>query len=301
MTTVLWLGAHKTGTTFLQKCLDLSAEQLRDHGIHYTELGEFRQRYTRPLLQEGASEPPAAPGEFADPDRPVTLVFDENIAGLVQHAVSRDGFYPVAGQRARTITEYLDLRVDTVVLGVRRYDAFLPSMYCETLKSTKFRPFDDYLRRALAPADPHYRSADASNDGSRLVFSRLNWYLLTRRLGAAFPGAGVRVYFHEDLRGREAILLQEVLGLPASDITLLESTERAGFSGRAVDELHALAQQREVQRRDVSEVTSAYPSGAEYPTFYPWSEADSELLAELYRTHTLEILADRMIDTIPLE
>jgi hypothetical protein len=301
VTTVLWLGAHKTGTTFLQKSLDLSAEQMRSHGVNYMELDEFRRRYTRPLLYASCSDAPADPGPFVDSDLPVSLIFDENVAGLVQHVVSHNGFYPFADQRARTVVEHLQLHVDTVVLGVRRYDRFVPSVYCEALKSTRFRTFDNYLRRAFKLADEPSPAREPSIDDRRNAYSRLNWFELVRRLGAAFPGAAVHVYFHEHLRGRETLLLEKVLGVPAGDITLLQSPERTGFSARAVDELHAIARSREVQRRDVREMTASYPSGPEYEPFYPWSEADRDLLVELYRTHSDEILADPTIETIALQ
>ena len=40
---ILWLGLHKTGTTFLQKSLDLSQKALQQAAIHYVDLDEFRR------------------------------------------------------------------------------------------------------------------------------------------------------------------------------------------------------------------------------------------------------------------
>jgi hypothetical protein len=229
----------------------------------------------------------------------VGVVFDENIPGLVQHAISRRGFYPDAAVRARTVSDYLSLPVADVIFGIRRYDAFLPSVYCEALKSTRFRPFDDFLARALAPSDKPDEAAESVRDSS-LALSRLNWHELVARLAAAFPDARLRVYFHEHLRGREAWLLSEVLGIPRQEITMLEEAERRGFSGRAVDQLHEIHQQRPVARADVRRAVRAFPSGPSRPQFYPWSPRESQVLGDLYRTHVAQIRADDSLSVIDL-
>ena len=215
----LWLGVHKTGTTFLQKSLDLSQAALQDHAIKYVELAEFRRLYTRPLLHANHTEPPAPAWQVTGADRQ-RLVFDENIMALVQNTLGGEGLYPYGSGRARVMADYLGLLQPRIVLGLRSFRSFLPSLYCEALKSTAFRPFDKF---SVTP------------------WEYLSWDDLVGRLIAAFPGSEVVCYAAEGLRGRERDLLAKVTGLPPEELTLLDGQERPGFSDAAVRALEDLA------------------------------------------------------------
>lgn len=297
MKTILWLGAHKTGTTFLQKSLDLSQPALRAAGIFYMELDEFREKYGRPLLNVNAD--PTAPNEFTPDWASTALVFDENIPGYVQHALSQRGFYPDMIARSTAITEYLGLVPDEVVFGVRNYVGYLPSLYCETLKSTPFKTFDTYLARS-------FRSGVRRPSQTRPVdeldgLGRLNWAALVHRLVEHYPSARVRVYLYEHLRGREAQLLSKVLDLPADHVTLLTKLERVGFSGEAVRQLHLLNDERTVTVKDVRRTVRAHPTGPDNPTFSPFDDAEKAWLTKSYEEHTEELRADARVEIIDFE
>lgn len=266
---VLWLGLHKTGTTFLQKSLDLSQPALRRAGIAYVGLDEFRRLWTRPLLHDNHPEAPA-PGDLPDGMRR-WLVFDENILALVQHALTPEGLYPQGGPRARIVADHLRLRQPRIVLGLRGFAGLVPSLYCEALKSTPFRTFDRFLRQPV---------------------EEMSWLPLIEALQAAFPDSDLLLYRAEDLPGREADLLAEVTGLPAAAFTLLDKPERLGFSHAAVSRLHEMAAQGEVSRDQVRETVRAMPRDPGEPGFSPWSPEDRAILQAGY-ARDLAILRKR--------
>lgn len=255
-TDTLWLGVHKTGTTFLQKSLDLSQGALQAAGVSYVELAAFRAAYTRPLLHEGHADPVAAP--FAGVRR---LVFDENIPALVQHGLGARSLYPEIGPRARVVADHLGLVRPRVVLGLRGFAGFLPSLYCEAMKSTAFRRF---RRFCVIP------------------FADLSWDDMVGRVVEAFAGSEVWVYTAEALRGHERALLARVTGVAADALTMMEGAERPGFSNKAVRALHDLSQLREVTRADVTEQNRLYPRKAGVPGFDPWKPEEAEALARIY-------------------
>lgn len=269
---VLWLGLHKTGTTFLQKSLDLSQAALTGNAIAYVELDEFRRRWTRPLLHRDHPEAPAPGGRPEGLSR--RLVFDENILGLVQHALTRRGFYPEAGPRARRIADHLALERPLIVLGLRGFASLVPSLYCEALKSTPFKPFRKFL---LQPPEA------------------MSWQPLIHRLLAAFPESPMLLYRAEDLPGREAALLGTVTGLPEAAFTLLQNPERVGFSQTAVMHLHDLAARGQVSRADVRDAVRAWPRGPGQPGFAPWSAEERRRL-ELAYANDLASLRHQSLD-----
>lgn len=257
---ILWLGLHKTGTTFLQKSLDLSQGPLQAAGFAWVSLDEFRVRWTRPLMEEGHDGALPAP-----PDRPAglpwRLVFDENIIGLVQNGVTAQGLYPLAAERARKVADHLGLERPLLVLGLRGFAGFLPSLYCEALKSTPFQTFRQFL---LWPPEA------------------MSWLPLIRRLRAAFPDSEMLLYRAEDLPGHEAALLARVTGLKPGDFTLLGAPERLGHSHAAIERLHAMARKGRVSREDVRRVTAELPRGPDQPGYAPWNAAERSLLEAAY-------------------
>lgn len=270
---VLWLGLHKTGTTFLQKSLELSEAALRRARIAYFPLDEFRRRWTRPLLHRDHPDAPAPADLPAGMTR--WLVFDENILALVQDALTREGLYPKGGERARIVADYLGLRRPRIVLGLRGFTGQVPSLYCEALKSTPFKTFDRFLMQPI---------------------ENMSWLPLIDRLRSAFPDSDILIYRAEDLQGREARLLSEVTGLPEGAFTLLDKPERLGFSHAAVSRLHQLAEAgRPISRETVRETVCALPRGPERPGFSPWSTEDRMILEAGY-ARDLAILRKRACD-----
>lgn len=224
------------------------------------ELLEFRRLFTRPLLHPGHPDAPAPPGPV-DPALPHRLIFDENILALVQHALGKSGLYPDAAKRARLVADHFGLRQPRLVLGLRKFSGFLPSLYCEALKSTPFRRF-----RAFQVTPP----------------AHLSWDNLVGRLAEAFPGSEILVYSAEALRGRERALLSRITGVPAEAFTLQPGTERQGFSHKAVRSLHDLHKTRAITREDVAAHNRHYPRGPEAPGFDPWKPEETAELDRIY-------------------
>ena len=259
--TTFWLGAHKTGTTFLQKTLWESRAALAAHGVGYEELEAGRNRFIRPLLSPDSFVGPLAPGSLFTHGAKQTLVFDENIIGLVQQALSTERLYPLAIDRLNRFVAHTGLEPDEIVFGIRSFDGYLPSLYCETLKATPFKPFHRFIRRL--PAEP-------------------SWTELIQRLQTRFPRAQMRVYQYEALRGNETQLLSRVLPLAPDEFTLHQSDERPGFSQAAIDRLEKLHKKGEVTRPMVSRAVRNNPKGPDNPAYYPWKPKRAAALRALY-------------------
>jgi hypothetical protein len=253
---ILWLGVHKTGTTFLQGCLEASRPAIEAQGIDYMPLEDFRNACTRPLLDR-PGQAPARPAPHRSGAARQRLVFDENILGLVQDVCTPEGLYPQGAWRADEVADRLGLAAPHLVLGLRSFDGFLPSLYCETLKSTPFRAFRDFLR---CPAE------------------RVSWLPLVAGLLRAFPASSLTIYTAEALRGHEARLLSHLLGLPETAITLPQEAERPGFSKRAVEAMEAAQAREPIGPGEAKRLAAAHPRGPQAPGFDPWSPAERRAL-----------------------
>lgn len=254
---IYWLGVHKTGTTFLQACLDASRLGLERHGIAYAPLADFRAAHTRPLLDRaGALPPPPSP-----PGKGRRLIFDENILGLVQDVATPEGLYPAGAWRADEMADHLGLTAPRIVLGLRGFADFLPSLYCESLKSMPFQSFEAFQR---TPPE------------------KLSWQPLVAGLQRAFRGATLTLYRAEDLRGHEIALLARLLDLPPDALRRADHDERPGFSQRAIDMMTTEQAARPVGPERAKQLAQAHPRGPGAPGFDPWSAGDRARLDALY-------------------
>lgn len=267
---ILWLGAHKTGTTFLQKSLDLSQDALAAGQVHYVELDAFRQMYTRPLVN-GRTDMEVSESVYRQDWEGTNLVFDENLPALVQHVCRPEGLYTSGPARSRLLADHLGFERPLIVFGIRAFASYLPSLYCETLKSTPFKVFRKFLRTPL---------------------DHLAWYPAIKALQGEFQGSDVLVYQYETLKGNERALLAHVTGLAPADFTLLGKTERLGFSHRSIRALRDINQSRKVERKDVRNAVKRFPKSAEHPAYWPWKPEEKPQLAALYAADVARIKTD---------
>lgn len=269
---VFWIGAHKTGTTYLQHCLDASREALNAHHVKYLELEDFRSRYTYPLLMKRWTGAPPQPSVFTSSDNYLNFVFDENMLSLVQHVLSPQGVYRKGAERLKTMMDHLGLSAPKIVLGMRCFDTFLPSLYCETLKSTPFKTFDKFL---VTP------------------FEALRWAPLLMDLQEMFPDSEIVTYRAEDMRGREKELLGYLTGIPADEISLAKSGERLGFSQKAVNTLVSMHKSNPVSLGDVDRVCKASPKSKTLPGYMPFDSEERAFLQELYAQDSAPTLSPK--------
>lgn len=274
---ILWLGAHKTGTTYLQSLLPRARSGLARAGLLYLGLEAFRSLYSGPILNGRAGEA-AAPLPRGDTGAPHYLIFDENIPALVQDVLSRHALYPDGAERALLLAQQAGIRPSRIVLGIRSFDSYLPSLYCEVLKSMPFLPFAAFDRTPL-PA--------------------LSWCNLIERLAAAFPDAPICVYRAEDLKGRESDLLAWVTGLTPDDFPddsqAGAGPVREGFSQEAVDRLHDLHRQGPVSRQDVDSCLQQHPRSPGSAPFRPWDAARQR---DLQLAYALDLEAIGALDRV---
>jgi len=255
-----------------------AAPDLAGQGIHYIEMEQFRSQVTRPLLyHDYAGRPLEAPPEVAGRH----VLFDENILALVQDVLAPSGLYPEGAERALKIARALQLQAPVLVLGIRNFADYLPSLYCEALKSTPFKPFARFCVTALAT---------------------LSWADLVERLACAFPQSPILIYRAEDLRQREAELLSWVTGGQISTGAQPGKSQRQGFSDAAVRALHQLAKDGSVGLNpvgfdDLAACLRAHPRDADSAAYAPWSASERQTLDLIY---ALDVARLKTLDRVAL-
>jgi len=143
---LLHLGAHKTGTTYIQSNLSEQRERLAQSGTIYIPQAELRSlvvqnlgaaRFNQWRIRQGLRP-------FLDCDQ--LILSDENIIGGTLPV--RNGIlYPFLDERLHRLLRALDTVNVDVVLAIRDYAGYFVSMYCEYLRYYPYISFETYTAR----------------------------------------------------------------------------------------------------------------------------------------------------------
>ena len=294
---VLHGGFHKTATSHIQSMLARNAKMLDRAGVHYVHHRDTRKRLTVPvqcnvynsvgmdwdpkISDEELREMTAAFFDELLPRGGGRLILsDENMAGHCGHCVKRGVLYRWRRALIEVFAAQFPQPVAEVHLGVRNYADFFASAYVEYLRSVSGQWFVDEkrMRRQVMENMP-------------------SWHNILKSVVTFFPGARVFVWKYEDFRQMDNLILANLCG-PSVDVGDLKApkdqNKRPTASGRAVAELlhliHLDGADAALERR--VELQEAYPRGATYGGYDPWTAHERAHLTRIYERDIEEIRAN---------
>lgn len=224
----LHLGAHKTGSTFLQKTFLANISNLEAAGISYISLAESRS-LVLPALQ-GRSAPARATRDCRDlfaarwSQHDAVLLSDENLLGSLYRFSAGRGLYPSSQANLRSFVAILGEDVEVILyLSVRSYAAWLQSAYLQMLKRKRLVAFADFVKT--------------------VHLSALSWVGLVERLARAVPRARIVIWSYELFANDNAgvvSFLSEKMG--AVDMRVVEARPNPSLSAIAHEVLMTCSQ-----------------------------------------------------------
>ena len=262
------IGAHKTATSHLQRCLLNGSAALAAKGVHYYGPEYFRQpghSINAIFGLRGGSEAKETATqrlkELAQNGHRVVLC-EENFIGPLndprgQGLLQR---YPDAGPKVAALAEALGQEID-VFLAVRRPTDYLNSGYCQMLLGGNVRPFAAY--RDANPA------------------TSVDWPAVVAGLRAAKGVVQVTVWRHEDYM---QVFDQIAAGLVGQDaapcVPQIPRKRNVGLSEAAVARLHEEAPLADPKRG--YEVRGALPIADDMPRFDGFTTQEHAQSANVY-------------------
>lgn len=235
MDVILHVGAHRTGTTTFQRAMTKHAPGLKAQGMEFWGPDRTRRGMFAGLIrrQEGLTDETRRLGDrscgririeverLAHAGREALLVSDENMLGAMPHMLSRTALYPDAGARLARFAPGFAERCTTVLLSVRDYRSWWPSVLAFAMGQGQAMP-----------------DAGAID---RLVRQPRRWRHVVQEIAMAFPAARVSVAAFEGFAHRPGARLALAMDrpLPAGLVT------SGGWHNRSPDMTalrHALAQ-----------------------------------------------------------
>lgn len=217
------VGAHKTGTTYMQSLLRANHEGLADHGICFVDpwQGGKRQWAYRAALRAGLDgkkvrQPRLTEAddllqdlvqqrlaEFEDTD-PLVSLSCEVVLG---NYVLTNGLYPHAHAGLSHVKRSFPEAQVTIFLCIRSFDRFLESGYVQrVLGRHETRTFDEYLQGIDTPS--------------------LSWLPVMQAAENLFGPDHVVIWPYEEFRAREGEVWQRFLGLEDWESVLAREVSR---------------------------------------------------------------------------
>jgi hypothetical protein len=280
-TIVVHIGAHKTATSHLQRCLTKASDDLAQQGVWYYGPQYFRQRrhaiqglfgLRAPANPARARRSPADQLAIMRKDGHRMVFSEENFIGPLNDP---DGqpmtrHYPQAGARLASLAQALDQDLD-ICVSIRRPTAYLNSGYCQMLLSGLVRPFDAYK---------------ANNP-----LSSVNWSDLIAQVRAADGVGRVTVWRYEDYAQLFADIVTELVG--AAQMPLVPWVTRnvnTGLSQAAVAQVLAHPADEDTAQLGYA-ARGARPVEAGFAAFDGYSAAEHATGDAIYATQLAAIAA----------
>lgn len=210
---IVHVGAHKTGSTFLQNTMKNNLKLLRENAVGYFGGEDARVNFTRNIVYPavGLRESAQTRGDFVSQARSLleekagdtTSLFlsNENVLGYCDLTLNEGLIYP----KAKSVFEFIsELSGDwnvKIVYFIRGYSDFIESTYVQKIKEGFSYTFEKYKRLC----HPEKISWVESVDAARALFGEDN----------------VTLVKYEDFRNDQIEILDKVLStLPDSPIEL---------------------------------------------------------------------------------
>ncbi len=211
----LHLGAHKTATTHFQNVME-SNRSLYEKAAHYVAMNEFRENITHdqkllnPLYSNEINK---YLNTLTQTERHSLIISEENIIGEAIDIYHSTLLYSNIKKRINRLKHFISQFSDVNIwISIRSMDAFIPSLYCESLLHWGFRRFG-------------------------LVFSgqyAQSWVPVISVLRESFPGAKINIISYDNYRAVLPKWLEVITGVQAGWDLLEEERPRVSLNHLAI-------------------------------------------------------------------
>lgn len=272
----VFLGAHKTATTYIQRAMDNRRDELAGHGVHLYLPGDIRGKIGLRLPSPRFSEEENR-RRCADTAEKITkmiaespgsetmkriVLSEENLIGSCKNNLVEQALYPDMSFRLSLLPRWLNRENVTFYFSVRSYPTFYSSNLTTVLRSgTVF---------------------DRSELAKKLLGSQRGWQDVVSDITSHFPKAALRLWRYEDFSYLESRLFEQLVGIRIAS----ESTARPNstLSQEAVAWTERKLALRSTQKpgKIARRASTHFPVGAGRQAFSLWDEKDKAELHERY-------------------
>lgn len=270
------IGAHKAGTTFLNKTLRLNNSQVRSNGVWFESTETVKPNVSTHLSRANSQAQREQILDYIRQDKRKyhrVIFSNENLSGTIPSFFKRQSLYPNIADRIAELSAIMQGKAVDLFLVVRSYDKFVSSCYSEFIRA---RGFDIGFRE--------FQDAVLSSEPS--------WVNIVERVQTAYPNATIKVLQQQDIANDLDFVLTSITGLDCSSFKLPAKFEgRQSLSESGMDVL-ALMQHfgyDSIEPEFINRLAMILPSSKHFGRPFYMSQNDAEYYSERYQHHIDEL------------
>ena len=271
------MGAHKTGTTYINKLLLSNQTLLSDNGVLFRASNEVLENITMHLCKSLSVKDKSKIQKFVshqDKEFEKIIFSHENISGNIPSFVRNEGIYPNIYKRIRSLNDILDGRSIDIVFFIRRYDGFILSCYSEYMRSMGYVPFEKFH--------------------NTVFHSEPSWVDVVDSIQVAYPNAKLRVFEQNQIRTDATRVVQHIMGLPDIMLKVPEALEgRRSISDTGVNVLALMTcyGQEVIDKSFVNALSRLLPKQGPFDSINQLTEAEINKYKDLYLSHRQQLIS----------
>jgi len=282
MKIVLHLGAHKTASTYLQKCLAQSGGRLAASAIAYQGPRELRPYLTNWPARHARSEAERIADAMAwlfdtaeEKGLQRLILSEEQFLGTLRPLMQGGTLYETLGESLAPVVRAMQGRPFEIVMALRGYDEFFASAYCQVLRGWRFQRFGAGLREHFLD---HPRG----------------WADVVADIAALCPAeTPIRLWRYEDFEAVEDDIFLALAGPAAPPTRRIKGRPLQRPAHRAVAALHDMATRGFIpDARTIKRVFEETPPGPVAPRFAPWTREERRHFESRYAQDLIALSAE---------
>lgn len=278
-TVSLHLGVHKTASTYLQDSMDLNRDMIVENKADYIDLDLLRthHRLAGSLNGEKAQEEINKILEeiLCNEKSDRVIISDENILGYSSHWNGCSMIYPKADGNLRALEEALKGHTVEVYIGIRNMSTFLPSIYCEYLRSLSSLPntFEEFI--------------------VNLNLETCSWLGFLRRVEKIFSRSQIRIWDYEIMRNDASVesIIRKICGFQdAPEIKLKKNISRPSINSKGIELLQNTSKDLNWRLwKSLRESMTFHPEWTKGKKYCPWKPLELSFLNNQHKNNLKQL------------
>lgn len=271
----LYIGAHKTATTHIQRILTLNNDSLIENNIKLSVPNDLRKKWLPDFLRYVETNDSRLISGLVNVNSSakVWIIAEENISGVSKEFLTSNEIYPNLRKRLICLKKIFCHQEIELFFSIRSYETYYRSAYLEVVRNNGFFPFSDFY--------------------DDIRFQHNSWLNVIDCFSELIPEQKINIWRYESF---EDVMPDVINGLTDSSVidSLIKNypdgKTRTSISAKTLMKLEERDKSltREGSKNLLESLNKKYPSGQEFPVFMPFS---SHQIAQFQRQYKNEVEA----------
>lgn len=269
----LYIGAHKTATTHIQKIFDSHRSYLNDNQCSVSIPINLRESWLPNFITYCNNKDHTLANKIVEisPQNNTWILAEENFSGTPSELLVATEIYPNIAKRLENFCDIFDTCSIEVFFSIRSYETFYRSSYLEIVRNKGYLPFDEFYQQER--------------------FQHFSWIKVIQSINQLIDHDKIHIWCYEDLRELLPSLLStmsdNIITRPTLEFKKPNSITRPSMSNKCIDIIKK--DYPNAPQKITEELINKYPANDINGYYMPFSDDQIFALKSQYKNELKEI------------